>query len=305
VVAASFEHPSVLRAAERAAERGAGQGMTVRRVAPGGDGVVPAAGMLAAVGPDTRLVCLMLANNELGTLQPVAEVAAACRERGVPVLCDATQAASKVEVSVEALGVDYLVLGGHKMHGPLGAAALWVRPGAFFEGHQVGGSQERRRRAGTVDVPAVVGLGVACELARQELPARWAHLAALRERFERGLDSIPGTQVNGERAARLPHTTNVRFAGLLGHDLAIRLDLAGYAVSTGSACHSGVVEPSATLLAMGLAPHEALGALRVSFGMTNTPAEVEGFLPVLAREVAELRAAGTARQVRAPAATVA
>jgi cysteine desulfurase len=287
VVASSFEHPSVLRAAERCAA----MGMTVRQVPPGPDGVVPAAAMRAALGPETRLVCLMLANNELGTLQPVAEVAAACRERGVPLLCDATQAAGKVPVDVGALGADYVVLGGHKMHGPLGAAALWIRPGAFFEGHQVGGSQERRRRAGTVDVPAAVGLGVACELARRELAIRHAHLLALRERFEDGLAGIPQTTVQGRGAPRLPHTTNVRFAGLIAHDLAIRLDLAGYAVSTGAACHSGVVEPSGALLAMGLPADEALGALRVSFGMTNTLAEVEGFLPVLAREAAALRAA--------------
>jgi cysteine desulfurase len=301
VVASSFEHPSVLRAAERCAA----MGMTVRQVPPGPDGVVPAAAMRAALGPETRLVCLMLANNELGTLQPVAEVAAACRERGVPLLCDATQAAGKVPVDVGALGADYVVLGGHKMHGPLGAAALWIRPGAFFEGHQVGGSQERRRRAGTVDVPAAVGLGVACELARRELAIRHAHLLALRERFEDGLAGIPQTTVQGWGAPRLPHTTNVRFAGLVAHDLAIRLDLAGYAVSTGAACHSGVVEPSGTLLAMGLPADEALGALRVSFGMTNTPAEVEGFLPVLAREAAALRAAAAqAAPGRRSAATV-
>ena len=288
ILASSFEHPSVLRAAERCAA----MGMTARQVPPGPDGVVPAAAMRAALGAETRLVCLMLANNELGTLQPVAEVAAACRERGVPLLCDATQAAGKVAVEVAALGADYVVLGGHKMHGPLGAAALWIRPGAFFEGHQVGGSQERRRRAGPVDVPAAVGLGAACELARRELASRHAHLLALRGRFEEGLAGIPETTVHGLGAPRLPHTTNVRFAGLIGHDLAIRLDLAGFAVSTGAACHSGVVEPSGTLLAMGLPADEALGALRVSFGMTNTLAEVERFLPVLAREAAALRAAG-------------
>ena len=299
MVAASFEHPSVLRAAERCAQLG----VTLRLVPPGPDGVVAAEAMLAAIGPETRLAALMLANNELGTLQPVARVAAGCRERGVPLLCDATQAAGKVELDVEALGASYVVLGGHKMHGPLGAAALWIRPGAFFEGHQVGGSQERRRRAGTVDVPAVVGLGVACELARRELPERRAHLLALRTRFEEGLRSIPGTTVHGEAAERLPHTTSVRFAGLLGHDLAIRLDLAGYAVSTGAACHSGVVEASGTLLAMGVAEGEALGALRVSFGMSNTLAEVEGFLPVLAREASALReAAAQGPAARGPAA---
>ena len=291
IVTSSCEHPSVRRAAERCAE----QGMTVRQVPPGRDGVVAAAALLAAVDDDTRLVSLMLANNELGTLQPVAAVAAACRERGVPVLCDAVQAVGKVPVDVGALGVDYLTLGGHKFHGPLGAAALWIRPAADgraaapFAAHLVGGTQERRRRASSVNVPAVVGLGVACALAGDELSARHAHLLALRERLEGALPAL-GAVVHGAAAPRLPHTTNVAFPGLVGNDLAIRLDLAGYAVSTGAACHSGVVEPSETLLAMGLPREEALASLRISFGMTNTMDEVESFVPVLAREVAALRA---------------
>ena len=303
IVLASCEHPSIRRAAERCAELG----MTARVVPPGRDGVVAAEAMLAQVGPETRLVCLMLANNELGTLQPVVEVAAACRERGVPVLCDAVQAVGKVAVDVAELGVDYLTLGAHKFHGPLGAAALWVRPANAgspappFESHLVGGTQERRRRASTVNVPAVVGFGLACELAARELPARRAHLLALRERLEGALAAMDAI-VHGAGAPRLPHTTNVAFPGLVGHDLAIRLDLAGYAVSTGAACHSGVVEPSETLLAMGIPREEALASLRISFGMTNTLAEVDAFLPVLAREVSALRALGAPRASRAEAA---
>lgn len=305
IVLASCEHPSIRRAAERCAELG----MTARVVPPGRDGVVAAEAMLAQVGPETRLVCLMLANNELGTLQPVIEVAAACRERGVPVLCDAVQAVGKVAVDVAALGIDYLTLGAHKFHGPLGAAALWVRPASSgkaappFESHLVGGTQERRRRASTVNVPAVVGFGLACELAARELPARRAHLLALRERLESALPAMDAV-VHGAEAPRLPHTTNVAFPGLVGHDLAIRLDLAGYAVSTGAACHSGVVEPSETLLAMGIRREEALASLRISFGMTNTLAEVDAFLPVLAHEVGALRELGapSALRIEAPAA---
>jgi len=290
IVIASFEHPSVRRAAERCAALG----MRVREVPPDGDGVVGAAAMIAALGPQTRLACLMLANNELGTLQPVAELAAECRARGVPLLCDAVQAVGKVPVSVAELGVDYLTIGGHKLHGPLGSAALWIRPAdgarapAPFEGHLVGGSQERQRRASRVNVPAVVGLGVACELARTELPARQAHLRSLRDAFEAALPALGGV-VHGAAAPRLPHTSNVAFPGVSGHALAIRLDLQGYAVSTGAACHSGVVEPSATLVAMGVPVEEALASLRVSFGITNTAAEVEAFLPVLARELEALR----------------
>ncbi|HXT23078.1 MAG TPA: cysteine desulfurase family protein [Thermoanaerobaculia bacterium] len=290
IVVASCEHPSVRRAAERCA----GEGMTVRVVPPNRDGVVAVEALLAAVNDETRLVCLMLANNVVGTLQPVVEVATACAERGVPVLCDAVQAVGKVPVDVRALGVDYLTLGGHKFHAPLGSAALWIRPPSAgraappFEGQLVGGTQERRRRASTVNVPAVVGLGVACELAARELDARQEHLRALRERLEAALPALGGI-VHGAGVARLPHTTNVAFPGLVGHDLAIRLDLAGYAVSTGAACHSGVVEPSETLLSMGIPREEALASLRLSFGITNTMAEVEGFLPVLAREVQALR----------------
>lgn len=286
LVISAFEHPS-LRAAAARLEAG---GMAVTRVAPGPDGIVPAEAMAAALREDTRLVALMLANNELGTLQPVAEVAAACRERGVPVLCDAVQAVGKVPVDAPALGVDYLVLGGHKFHGPLGAAALWVRPGAGFEPYLVGGGQERRRRAGTENVPALAGLGVAAETAAAEIEARRAHLAALRDRFEAALaQAVPGAVVHCQGSPRLPNTSHVALPGADGEALAIRLDLAGFAVSTGAACASGVVEPSETLLAIGLSREEALGSLRVSFGMPNTPEEVDTFVEVLAREAAELR----------------
>jgi cysteine desulfurase len=292
VVVASCEHPSVGRSADRCAALG----MTVRSVPPGRDGVVSPQAVLAALGEQTRLVCLMLANNVVGTLQPVAEVAAACRERGIPVLCDAVQAVGKVAVDARELGIDFLTLGAHKFHGPLGAAALWIRPADAgspappFEAFLLGGAQERRRRGSTVNVPAVVGFGVACELAGRELQARQVHLRALRERLEGALPALDAV-VHGANAPRLPHTTNVAFPGLIGHDLAIRLDLAGYAVSTGAACHSGVVEPNETLLAMGMPREEALASVRISFGMTNTLDEVERFLVVLAREVAALRRA--------------
>jgi cysteine desulfurase len=287
LVISSLEHPSVREAAARLEKEGV---FEVTRVSPGKDGVVPAAAVLAALRSDTRLVCLMLANNELGTLQPVAQVAAACRERGIPVLCDAVQAVGKIPVSVEALGVDYLTLGGHKFHGPLGAAALWVRKGVEVSGLLVGGSQERRRRASTENVPAVAGLGAAAAAALAELPARRAHLAGLRDAFEAELPRrVPGAVLHCTGSPRLPNTAHVAFPGVEGESLLIRLDIAGFAVSTGSACSSGTVEPSKTLLAIGLSPDEALSSLRVSFGMTNRPEEVEAFLAALEREVAALR----------------
>jgi cysteine desulfurase len=291
LVISRLEHPSIRESAARLEAAG----MAVSRVAPGPDGVVPAEAVLGALQGDTRLVCLMLANNELGTLQPVAAVAAACRERGVPVLTDAVQAVGKIPVTALELGVDYLTLGAHKFGGPLGAAALWVRKGVPLDGHLVGGSQERHRRAGTENVPALVGLGEAAALARAEIAERGAWLASLRDRFEKGLREIPGAVVHCAAAPRLPNTSNVALPGVDAQALLIRLDLAGYAVSTGAACASGAVEPSATLLALGLPAAEALSSLRVSFGPANTPQEVDGFLAALAAESAALRARTGAR----------
>ena len=286
----AVEHPSVRQAAARAARAG----LEVTWVPPGEDGVVPAAAMIGALRPDTLLACLMLANNEVGTLQPVAAVAAECRARGIPLLCDAVQAVGKVPVDVGSLGVDLLVLGAHKFGGPLGAAALWIRDGVEVESLLVGGSQERRRRAGTENVAGIVGLGAAAALARDEVdgqlrPPRPLQLAALRDRFEAGLRAVPGAIVHCRTAPRLPNTSHVAFAGVEGEALLIRLDLAGFAVSTGSACSSGTVEPSQTLLAMGLSPAEALSSIRVSFGIANHAAEVDRFLAALAGEVAALR----------------
>ena len=286
LVISVLEHPSIREAAARLESAG----VEVTRVSPGVDGVVPLEAVVRALRPDTRLVCLMLANNELGTLQPVAEVAAACRERGAPVLTDAVQAVGKIPVDVHALGADYLVLGAHKLNGPLGAAALWVRKGVEVGGYLVGGSQERRRRAGTENVPAIVGLGEAAAVAREEMDRRVTRLAALRDRFEEGLAArVPGVVFHCRTSPRLPNTSHVAFPGAEGESLLIRLDLAGYAVSTGSACSSGTVEPSKTLLAVGFSREEALSSLRVSFGITNTREDVDGFLDALAREVAELR----------------
>lgn len=285
LVISSIEHPSVRKMAERLE----GEGVEVVRITPGPDGVVPPDAFVAAVTPGTRLACLMLANNELGTLQPVAEVARGCRERDVPLLTDAVQAVGKVPVDVEALGADYLVLGGHKFHAPLGSAALWIRPGAPFEPYLVGGGQEGGRRAGTSNVPAIVGLGEAARLAAEELPRRTPALAALRDRFERALAAVPDARVHCADSPRLPQTSHVAFPGVEGEALLLRLDAAGFAVSTGSACSSGRPEPSPTLLAIGLPAEEALASLRVSLGITNTEEEIDAFVEALQREVAALR----------------
>ena len=288
LVISAFEHPSIGVAAEVWA---GAAGARVTRVPPGPDGVVRVEAFAAALRPETRWAALMLAQNEVGTLQPVAELARLCRERGIALLCDAVQAIGKTAVSVQEIGCDYLSLGGHKFHGPLGAGALWVRGGAPFEPLLVGGGQERRRRAGTTNVPAVVGLGRAAELAADELPARARRLAALRDRFEAGLArALPGAIVHGAGAPRLPHTSHFALPGTVNAELMIRLDLAGYEVSTGAACSSGVVEPGPAMVAMGVAREEAISSLRVSFGLGNTEEEVDGFLAALAREVAALHA---------------
>jgi cysteine desulfurase len=207
----------------------------------------------------------------------------------VPVLCDAVQAVGKIPVDVRDLGVDYLTLGAHKFYGPLGAAALWIRRGAEFSPWLLGGSQERRRRAGTVNVPAVIGMGAAARLAASELEDRARGLRALRNRFEAGLAAIPDTVIHGAGAERLPNTTHAAFPGVDGQSLLIRLDLAGFSVSAGSACSSGTVEPSTTILAMGVEPEQARSSLRVSCGAGNTAAEVDALLEVLAGQVGELR----------------
>ncbi len=285
LVTSVLEHPSVRAAAARMQE----EGMTLTELSPRADGRVAVDDVRAALTDDTRLVCLMVANNELGTIQPVREVAAACRERGVPVLCDAVQGIGKIPVSVGELGVDYLSLGGHKFHAPLGVAALWVRSGADLEPLLVGAPQESARRAGTENVPAIVGLGEAAALAAAELDERHAHLLALRERLESGLATIPDAAVHCAGSPRLPHTSHVAFAGVSGHQLMLELDRSGFAVSTGSACHSGRPQPSPAVTAMGVSADEALASLRISFGMTTTPEEIDAFLPALTSAVAELR----------------
>lgn len=285
LVSTAMEHPSILESLIRLEEAG----MEATRVPPTPLGAVDPAEIAAAIRPDTRLVSVMLANNELGTVQPVAEIAAHCRQIGVPILCDAVQAVGKIPVRVDELGVDYLVLAGHKFHGPFGAAALWIRSGVEFSGLIVGGGQERRRRASTENVPAIVGLGATCRLAGEELADRYRLLSGLRDAFEEGVRRIDGAIVHCVEAERLPHTSHVALLGTTGEALMIRLDIEGFAVSTGSACASGALEPSPTLLALGLSHDEALASLRISFGITNTIDQVRQFLPVLAAQVGALR----------------
>ncbi len=285
IVMSAFEHPSI----ESSAARLEKVGMKVTRVRPRADGCVDAEEFIAALDRETRFASLMLANNEIGTLQPVAAVASECRRRAIPVHTDAVQAVGKIAVTLEELGVDYLTLGAHKFHGPLGAAALWVRGGAPLEPYLVGGGQERHRRAGTENVAAIVGLGRAAELAAEEIAARATHLARMRDHFESRVSELEGVVIHGASSPRLPNTSHLAFLGVDAQALLIRLDLAGFAVSTGSACASGTIEPSRTLSALGISLNEQGASLRVSLGTANTPTEIESFLEVLEREVAQLR----------------
>ncbi len=287
LVTTALEHEAILTTM-RALER---RGWRVTRVAPDGHGVVDPDAVAAALTDDTALVTVMHANNEIGTLQPVAACAAHARARGIVVHTDAVQSVGKLPVDVQALGVDLLSLSGHKLYGPKGVGALWIRRGTRLLSTMTGGKQERSRRAGTENVPAIVGLGVAARLASERLADDHAHIGALRDALEQGvLAAVPETHVNGAGAPRVANTTNIGFAGIEAESLLIALDLEGIAVSTGSACSSGTLEPSHVLKAMGLPLHDTQNALRLSLGRHTTADDVARVVAALPPIVARLRA---------------
>jgi cysteine desulfurase len=265
IVTTEIEHPSVAEAVRELERRG----HAVSRVAPSRDGVVAAEAVLAALRDDTRIVAVMMANNETGTIQPVEEIGPVCRERGVHFHVDAVQAAKKVPIDVGRIACDTLSLSAHKMHAPKGIGALFVRRGVAMTSHLHGGAQERRRRAGTENVPLAAAFAAAVAL-----PDASSEMAALRDRLEGSLTSMTVT-INGASAPRLPNTSNVTFHGADGEGIVIALDLSGVAVSTGSACSSGRVEPSPVLLAMGLTPDDARATVRFSLSRFTTPEEID------------------------------
>ena len=269
IVTTAIEHPSVLEPLAEAAKRG----HQVTGVAPSRSGEVSADAILAAIRPDTRLVAIMLANNETGVLQPVADVAKVCRERGIHLHCDAVQAAGKIDLDVGHLGVDTLALSAHKLHAPKGIGALWVRQSLVLDRLIFGGAQERRRRAGTENVPLAIAFGVAAELAVDD--GFRARVAGLRDRFEAQLRERLDVTINGADAPRVPNTSSVTFRGADAEGIVIGLDLQGVAVSTGSACSSGRVEPSGVLMAMGLTPEEARSTVRFSASRFTTSEEMD------------------------------
>ena len=274
IVTTAVEHPSVAEPIAELARRG----HEVTVIPPTRDGAVDARAVVDAIRKDTRLVAVMLANNETGIIQPVAEVARAARDRGVHIHCDAVQGAGKIDIDVGSLSVDTLSLSAHKMHAPKGIGALYVRRGTSMQAHLLGGAQERRRRAGTENVPLAAAFGVAATLASDAKPR--AEVRALRDRFEALLASLDVT-INGARAERLPNTSSVMFRGGDAEGIVIALDLSGIAASTGLACSSGRVEPSKTLLAMGLTAEEAKSTVRFSLSRFTTPIEIDAVVAAL------------------------
>jgi cysteine desulfurase len=300
-ITTSIEHSAILEAAKRLAR----DGVETTFVAPSPGGLIDPYDIRRAIRPETRLISVMLANNETGVLQPVAEIGKIATETGVFFHIDAVQGAGKVEFDVRRFGCHLLSISAHKMHGPKGVGAMFVRRGTPIEPLLVGGSHERRRRAGTENVPGIVGLAKAAELAMHSLQnGTIDRLAALRDRLEAGVLEIAGTGVNGgwdgdKRVPRVANTTNIWFDQLEGEALVIALDLKGVAVSGGSACHSGATEPSHVLMAMGLNKTRARASLRFSLLKTATEADVDHVLQVITGAVENLRelspvAAGTA-----------
>ena len=289
LITTPIEHHAVLHTVADLVER---FDFEVTHVPVDRSGLVDPDGVRAAIRPDTALISVMLANNEVGTIEPVAEIGAIARQFGVPFHTDAVQAAASMALDVEALQVDLLALSAHKFHGPKGVGLLYVRKGTRLGPVQTGGSQERGRRAGTENVPYIVGMARALELSAEDRAAEFARLLALRERLLAGiLARIPDVELTGHRERRLPGHLSLIVRGVEAQSLLIALDLAGIAASSGSACASGAPTPSGVLRAMGYAPDEALGALRLTLGRSNSEADVDTVLEQLPEIVKRVRGA--------------
>jgi cysteine desulfurase len=293
IITSLIEHPSVAGVCAEMEKRG----WEVTRLPVYGNGIVRIEDVAASIRSDTVLITVMLANNEIGTIQPVTEIGSLVREKrasGQKHLwfhTDAVQAAGRLRLNVEELGCDLLTMSGHKLYAPKGVGALYVRRGVRLHGQNVGGHQERERRAGTENVPGIVAFGEAARLAREEFEQRSLHDRMLRDRFEEAVNErIQDVVMNGDRERRLSHLSNISFRFIEGEGLLINLDLEGVAVSTGSACSSGTLEPSPVIRALGVDDELARGSIRFSFGKDNTEAEVDYAVEVLARAVERLRA---------------
>jgi cysteine desulfurase len=293
LIATAIEHEAVIVTLKALARRG----WRTTLLPVGASGIVEPAALEEALADDTALVSVMHANNEIGTVQPVAELARLAHARGALFHTDAVQSVAKIPVDVRALGVDLLSLSAHKFNGPKGAGALWIKRGTRITSILTGGKHERSRRAGTENVPAIAGMGAAARLAQKKLSTDAPRVAALRDRLEAAiLAALPGTAVNGAREPRVPNTTNISVDGIEAESLLIALDLEGVAVSTGSACSSGTLEPSHVLRAMGLPTHRTQNSIRISLGAGNTDAHVDYLLEKLPAVVRKLRSLTGARR---------
>jgi cysteine desulfurase len=286
LITSGIEHEAVLNTFKALAKRG-----WKTTVLPlDARGILSPDALRDAMTDDTALVSVMHANNEIGTIQPIAELAAIAKARGAMFHTDAVQSAGKVPVSARTLGVDLLAVSAHKFYGPKGIGALWAKRGVRLSPFLSGGKQERNRRAGTENVPGAIGMGVAAQRAMMKMDVEADRLSALRDRLENGiLSAVPNTDVNGARDARVPNTTNISFERIEAESLLIALDLEGVAVSTGSACSSGTLEPSHVLKAMGLSSHRAQNSIRFSLGASNTDDQIDHVVAILPRIVAKLR----------------
>ena len=299
VVVSGAEHPSVREAAARLAAGGT----EVVTVDPEPSGALDADRVLAAAGPGTALVSVMAANNEYGALFPIPRLGAELRRRGILFHTDAVQAAGRIPIDVETWGVDLLAISAHKIHGPKGAGALFVRKGIPIIPHTPGGGQERRLRAGTENTTAIAGFGVASRLAARRVESEAAGIASLRDRLEKGiLGSVSHALVIAAETPRLPNTSAILFEGVSGEALLIRLDLEGVAVSVGSACSSGTLAPSPALLSLGLSREDARSVVRFSLGRGTTAGEIGRAVEIVRASVADIRR--TSEEVPGPAAEV-
>ena len=286
VVVSAIEHEAVLNTVKALGRRG----WRTTLLPVDASGVISADELRRALADDTSLVSIMHANNEIGTIQPIAELAAVARERRVLFHTDAVQTAGKIPIDVKALGVDMLTISAHKFYGPKGVGALWIRRGVRLQSPLTGGKQERGRRSGTENVAGIAGMGVAARDALAKMSSEQARLAGLRDRLESLiLSHVPGTARNGAAEPRVANTTNISFDRIEAESLLIALDLEGVAVSTGSACSSGTLEPSHVLKAMGLPPHRTQNSIRFSLGAANTNDDIDRVVAVLPGIVDKLR----------------
>jgi cysteine desulfurase len=287
VISSTIEHHAVLNSCKHLEAIGC----EVTYVPVDGRGLVDPDDVRRALRPNTKLITIMMANNETGVLQPVGEIGKIAAESDIYFHTDAVQAAGKTPIEVKRIGCDLLSISGHKLHAPQGVGALYVCKGTILQPMFYGGSHERSRRAGTENVPGIIGLGRAAEIAKEALErGDLVQMSAMRDRIEQTiLSQVEATGVNGEGAPRVPNTTNIHFDYIEGEALVIALDLKGLAVSTGAACSSGAIEPSHVLTAMGLPPEIARASLRFSLGKQNTPDDVEFALDLVPQTVARLR----------------